>query len=253
MVTQFIIFLLIFLRMLVAFVTSPIYGNTGVPVIVKVALALIVSYIVFTFVDKGKIEVEITIWFIFTNAVKEILTGAIMGFSIYLVFHAISFAGSLMGYDMGLAMSEVFNPIDETNSNILGEFFHILAIFVFFLINGHHFIIEAVYHSLSVVPIGTFTLNEDVYLEIIKIGASVFILAIKIASPIMVSFFLVHLGEGILARIIPQMQVYFVTYPVKIGLGIFLLIVSLPVYVYVIKNLLSMYEEKLFQLVQLMA
>lgn len=252
MVNHFLILLFIFIRITAAFFTAPLYSNQSVPVMVRVAVAMVVAYIIFSFIDKSTIELEVTMWFIFSNVIKEIITGAVLGFSINLLFYAISFAGSIMGFDIGLAMAQVFNPIEEMTSNLVGQIFHTLAILVFLIINGHHYIISAINYSFTVVPIGYFTITEDVYDYIIKMGATVFILAVKIASPILVSYFLVHIAEGILARIIPQMQVFFVTYPLKIGLGIFLIIVSLPVYVYVIKNLLSLYEEKLYQLIQLM-
>ena len=88
---------------------------------------------------------------------------------------------------------------------------------------------------------------------IIVYAASVFVIAVKIASPIMVSFFLIHIAEGIIARIIPQMQVFFVTQPLKIGIGLLMLAAITPLYLYVIKNLLQDYESKLYNLIQAMA
>ena len=223
------------------------------PPLAKMALALVVSYLIFTFIDKGAIQLEISIWFIAVNVIKEIITGALLGFSVALVFFAISFAGTLIGFDIGLGMAQVFNPSEQTNNNVLGEYLYILGILVFILINGHHYIIRGAIYSFSIIPLGYYTINAEVFDFIIKIGAAVFVLAVKIASPILVSFFLVHIAEGIMARVIPQMQVFFVTYPLKIGLGIALLMVSIPLYLYMIKNLLSSYEDKLYQLIQIMS
>jgi flagellar biosynthetic protein FliR len=69
----------------------------------------------------------------------------------------------------------------------------------------------------------------------------------------MVSFFLVHLAAGIIARVVPQMQVFFVMLPLKMGLGFFLLMMVTPLYVYMIKNLLENYESKLLQLIKAMS
>lgn len=253
LVTHFMIFLFIFIRVTAVFVTAPLFSNKAFPAMAKIALSLIISYLLFTFINKDAIQLEITLSFIFTNVIKEILTGVILGFSVSLVFFAISFAGTIIGFDIGMAMAQVFNPSEETNNNVLGEYLYILALLVLILINGHHYIIRAISYSFTVVPIGVFTLNGDVFDFIIKMGASVFILAVKIASPILVSFFLVHLAEGIMARVIPQMQVFFVTYPLKIGLGILMLMSTIPLYVYLIKNLLYSYEEKLYQLIQIMS
>ena len=101
-------------------------------------------------------------------------------------------------------------------------------------------------------PIGKFVVNKSVLNILIKYSASVFVIAVKIAAPVMVSFFLIHIAEGIIARVIPQMQVFFVTQPLKIGLGFALLAFAVPTYVFVIKGLLRSYEESLFKLIKAM-
>ncbi|HET56663.1 MAG TPA: flagellar biosynthetic protein FliR [Ignavibacteria bacterium] len=251
--SHFMIFLFIFIRVTAVFVTAPLFSNKAFPAMAKIALALVISYLIFTFIDKDSIQLEVTISFIFTNVIKEILTGVILGFSVALLFFAISFAGTIIGFDIGMAMAQVLNPTEETNNNVLGEYLYILAILILILINGHHYIIRSITYSFTIVPIGMYTLNTEVFDFIVKMGASVFVLAVKIASPILVSFFLVHLAEGIMARVIPQMQVFFVTYPLKIGIGIVMLMVTIPLYVYLIKNLLHSYEDKLYQLIQTMS
>ena len=251
-ITDFIIVLMIFLRITAAFVAAPIFGHQAFPILPKLFLAFIIALIIFSTVDPLKINVEPTLWWLSVNAVKEILSGLILGFSLNMVFYGISFAGSLIGFDMGLMLAEAFNPMEEVNSNVVGDMITVAAIVVFFLINGHHYLIRGLAYSFQVVPIGEFTFNEPIYQLIIRYSASVFIIAAKIAAPILVSFFLVYIAEGIIARVIPNMQVFFVTQPLKIGVGFILLISVTPVYVYVIKNLLKEYEDNLFQLIKAM-
>lgn len=253
LVTHFIIFIFVFVRIISVLTSAPVFSNKNFPVLAKIGLSLILSYLIFTFIDKGNIQVEVSLWFIVTNVLKEVVTGLVIGFSVNLIFYAVSFAGSLMGFDIGLAMANVFNPSEGTQNNVIGEYIYILAILVFLLINGHHYVIRGITYSFTIIPLGNYTINAAVYEFIIKMGAAVFVLAVKIASPIMVTFFLVHLGAGILARIIPQMQVFFVLYPLKIGLGIFLLVATIPLYLYMIKYLLGNYEDKLYQLIQAMS
>ncbi len=253
LVTHFIIFIFVFVRIISVLTSAPVFSNKNFPVLAKIGLSLIISYLIFTFIDKGNIQVEVSLWFIVTNVLKEVVTGLVIGFSVNLIFYAVSFAGSLMGFDIGLAMANVFNPSEGTQNNVIGEYIYILAILVFLLINGHHYVIRGITYSFTIIPLGNYTITTGVYEFIIKMGAAVFVLAVKIASPIMVTFFLVHLGAGILARIIPQMQVFFVLYPLKIGLGIFLLVATIPLYLYMIKYLLGNYEDKLYQLIQAMS
>jgi flagellar biosynthetic protein FliR len=195
---------------------------------------------------------EISLWFLFINGAKEAITGMILGYSMHIVFWGITYAGSLIGMDIGLSMAEAFNPMEEINTNVIGEIIYTAAILIFFIIDGHHYFIQALASSFSLIPIGKFTINSSVYELLVKYTGGVFIIAVKIASPIMVSFFLVHIAEGIIARVIPQMQVFFVTQPVKVILGFSMLIALVPIYVFVIKNMLKGYEDSLFTLIKSM-
>ncbi|MFZ1279811.1 MAG: flagellar biosynthetic protein FliR [Ignavibacteriaceae bacterium] len=251
-IIDFILVFLIFIRVSTALISSPVFGSKTIPTLPKVFLSLIIAYIVYLTIDRNVLTNVPTGWMLVILSIKEAITGLVMGFMMQFVFWGVSYAGTLVGFDMGLTMAEVFNPSSEESGNVIGEFLYYGALMVFFLINGHHYIISSVKYSFSVIPIGKFTITKPVYDLIIVYSASVFIIAVKIASPIMVSFFLVHIGEGIISRIIPQMQVFFVTQPLKIGIGILLLGSITPLYIYVIKNLMQDYENKLYNLIAAM-
>ncbi len=251
-VTDFILLFLIFLRISSALVVAPFFGSRGIPVTVKLFLSLVVSYIIYLTVDKSLVPPIEANWILFVFAVKEVLAGLIMGFMLQFVFFAVNYAGTLIGFDMMLNMAEVLNPNEDIQSNIIGEFLYYGALMIFILINGHHYLIQSLNYSYKVIQIGNFAVTEPVHLYLVKMTASVFVLAIKIASPIIVSFFLVHIAEGIISRMIPQMQVFFVTQPLKLGLGIFLILLTLPLYIYMIKNLLYDYEKRLYTLINTM-
>lgn len=252
LVSDFIILLLIFIRIISAFSAAPIYNHQAIPVPVKVFIASVISYIIFSAISQTKILVEINFIWIAVNVIKEIITGLIIGFTINLIFYAVSFAGSLIGFDIGLSMSQILNPVDGMGSNVIEETIYLLAILIFFAIDGHHHLIRALVYSFTLVPLGTYALNKTVYDSIIMMTASVFVIAVKIASPILVSYFLINIGEGILSRIIPQMQVFFVTYPIKLGIGFLMLATLTPLYVYLIRGYLYDFENRLFELIRLM-
>ncbi|MFA6596765.1 MAG: flagellar biosynthetic protein FliR [Ignavibacteriaceae bacterium] len=252
LVVDFILVILIFVRIASAFFASPIMGHTAIPALVKIFLGLIISYIVFLTIDKSTIKIEVSLWFLAANAVKEILSGLLIGFMLHIVFYGISFAGSLIGFDMGLSMAESFNPMAETQGNVIGDLLYYATILLFFLIDGHHYLIRGLVYSFSVIPIGKFTVTVPVYQLLIKYSGLVFIIAVKIASPVLVSFFLISIAEGIIARVIPQMQVFFVTQPLKLGIGFLFLTTLVPIYVYAIKGLLKGFEDNLFTLIKAM-
>jgi flagellar biosynthetic protein FliR len=158
----------------------------------------------------------------------------------------------LVGFEMGLSMSQVLNPMDNSTENTVGNFFYYASILIFLLINGHHYIISALVYSFKAFHLGKFTITEPVNQLLIKYAGTVFIIAVKIASPFIVSYFLIHVALGIIGKVIPQMQVFFVGQPMLIGVGFFLLLSVIPIYIYVIKYLLRGYEDNLLSLIKAM-
>lgn len=252
LISDFIIVMLIFVRIISAFSAAPIYNHQAIPAVVKVFISLVISYIIFLSANSPKIQVEINLIWIAVNVLKEVISGLIIGFSINMIFYAVSFAGSLIGFDIGLSMSQVFNPVDGMGSNVIEEMLYFLAILVFFMIDGHHHLIRALVYSFSVIPLGLYTIKRSVYDTFMMMAASVFVIAVKISAPILVSYFLMNVGEGILSRIIPQMQVFFVTYPIKVGIGFLMLASLVPLYVYLIRAYLYDFEERLYSLIRIM-
>ncbi|MDP2301424.1 MAG: flagellar biosynthetic protein FliR [Ignavibacteria bacterium] len=251
-VNDFVIMLMIFIRISSAVFTSPLYSSEGIPATAKIFLAIIIAYVIFLTLDREAITVSISGWSLFVSGIKEVLTGLLIGFMLNFVFWGISYAGTLIGFEVGLTMADVFNPTAQTNNNVIGEFIYLGATVIFFLINGHHYIIRALAYSYTIIPIGEFGVSESLLNLLVKYTATIFIIAVKIASPIMVSFFLLHIAEGVLARVIPQMQVFFVVQPIKIGLGLTIVAIVIPLYIYLIKNLLIEYEGKLYTFIQVM-
>lgn len=253
LIKDFVVTLFIFLRILSAFIAAPIFGAKTIPIQLKILLSALISLIVYYTLDTTNLEIDFSIWFLTITAFKEIITGLVLGFMLNLVFYSMQFAGTFIGFDMGLMMAQAMNPMEELSSTVMGEILYYAGMLIFLIINGHQFLIESLGYSFKIIPIGVYTVNQSVYTLLLKHSAAVFILAVKIASPILVSFFLMHLAEGVVARVIPQMQVFFVTQPLKLGLGFILLASGAPLYVGLLRHLLESYEYSLLELVRAMA
>ncbi|MEW6194129.1 MAG: flagellar biosynthetic protein FliR [Bacteroidota bacterium] len=250
LIKDFVIGLLIFIRIVSMLVSAPIFGHKAIPPLIKISLSIIITYIVFLTINKSNISLELNLIALAVYAIKEIITGLAMGFILNFVFWGISYAGSLIGFDMGLMFAEVLNPFEDMQNNVVGEILFFASVMIFILINGHHYIITGLVASFNVIPLAKYTINESVLQLFAKYSFAVFTIAIKIASPILVSFFLIHLAEGIIARVIPNIQIFYVSQPLKIGLGVAMITALIPFYVYAIKNLLQGYEYQLLQLIK---
>ncbi|AFN75375.1 Flagellar biosynthetic protein FliR [Melioribacter roseus P3M-2] len=258
LIKDFILFIFVFMRIGGLIFAAPVLSFKGFPVLARIFLAIVIAYIVFFTLNKSNVNIDLDLTnqsgltTLFFYSIRELLTGLILGYAMNFIFWAVSYAGHYIGFDMGLMLAEALNPVQEIQTNIVGQFLYYSALMIFILINGHHYLISGLTASFSVVPIGKYVINEPVYTLLIKYSFLVFTIAIKIASPIIVSFFLVHLAESIIARVIPNMQIIYITQPLKSLLGIFMILSLIPFYVYVLKNLLEGYEYKLLDLIRAM-
>lgn len=250
--TDFVLVLLFTIRITGAFIAAPIFGNKALPVLVKLFLSLFIAYLLFLTVDTSQIQIELSLWFLVVSAIKEIITGLILGFMLNFVFYGVLYAGAFIGFDVGLSFANIFDPAEGLSGNAIGEILYFTTLLVFLLINGHQYLIEGLTYSFLVIPIGSSVLSQSLSDLLINYSAQVFVIALKIAAPIIVSFFLVNIAEGIISRVIPQMQVFFVTQPLKIGLGFLMLASLAPIYIYAMENLLRSYENQLVELIRAM-
>ena len=144
-------------------------------------------------------------------AMQEVLTGLLIGFAMGLVFAGVRAAGELIGFDLGLSIATAFDP--ETGSNnIVGAFLYLVMLLVFILVNGHHFVLQALVLSYDAIPIGGFTLSGPVADQLLGMTGIIFIVGVKCAAPIIVASFLMNVALAILSRVAPQVNVFMVEF-----------------------------------------
>ncbi len=254
LVSDFVVGVLMFLRIVSLFFIAPIFSNQAVPKYLRLLLALAITYIVFlTAPAKLNFDFQNNLTLLFFMGIKEIITGVIMGFMLNFVFYALSLAGYLLSREIGLMMANMFDSSAQNQDNIMGVLFVFLGLIIFLIIGGHEYIIKSVVYSFQFIPLGKFTFNGSVLQLFIKYSAAIFVLSVKIASPLIVAFFFVHVASGIISRVSPSFQVFFVLLPLKLGLGLFLMFLMIPVFAFSIRDILSGYEDKLYELLKLMA
>jgi flagellar biosynthetic protein FliR len=211
-----------------------------------------VSLIVFPIVADRGFEVPEGIFAYVFMMISEVIMGLILGFIVLLVFVGIQFAGQLAGLQMGFGIVNVIDPQSSNQISILGQFLNILAILILLSLNGHHVILNGLVHSFDVVPLGGVTLPEAVIEKLMSLCAEIFVVAVKISSPIIVALFLVSVAMGILARTVPQMNVFIVGFPVQIGVGMTVLSLSLPLFYLVMERVINVLERDLVTVVRLL-
>ncbi|MBD3234605.1 MAG: flagellar type III secretion system protein FliR, partial [candidate division Zixibacteria bacterium] len=127
----------------------------------------------------------------------------------------------------------------------IGELKFILALLIYMAINGHHFLIKAVFQSFQIIPPGTASLNLATAEHFLRMVVNTFIIAIKIAGPAMITLFLTSVALGIIARTVPQMNVFIVGFPLKIGVGMLVLAAGLTYFSAVFTRMMTIAEKNI--------
>ena len=242
---MFEIFMLVLARISLIVSVVPIFGSANVPIPVKIGLSVFLTLISYSFAEASGVPHDLSISELFALMLREALLGMLFGFVTGILFYAIQFAGHFISFQMGFAMVQVIDPQSQERVPIIGRFYFIMSILLFLLINGHHLVLTLLVESFRIVPLGTAVLSEELIGSLTLMGGGVFILAVKIASPILVTLFLTDVMMGIIARTVPQMNVFFVSLPLKIGLGLTLVVMTLSTFPWLIEKLVVEMGENL--------
>ena len=219
--------LLVFVRVSGLMLAAPFFQQKTIPVRVRVLASVVLAYSLAGFAT-GPLPEHVThdVGFMLVVLV-EAGTGLVMGFTARIIFWAVSFAGTIMGYQMALSLAQTYNPISGTSSNPLGQILSYTFLLAFLLADGHHFLLRALAQSFEVVPLGGAELSGAGPPMLGWMG-DFFRLAVRLAAPFLVILFLTDIALGIFARLVPQANLFTLSLPAKllVGIGIFLVFIQ---------------------------
>jgi len=231
------IFFLVFLRVSAILMSIPIFGGRNIPITFKAGIAISVSIIIFPILKLGAHPYYSEIIAFGIGAAGEILLGSIIGLCVNLIFAGVQLAGQLAGYQMGFAISNVMDPQTGSQTSVLAGFQNIMAMLLFLAFNAHHWFLKSLEDCFRRVPLFNFSINGPMIEYFMKLAGNMFIIALKVAAPVMAALLVTSVCLGLVARTVPRMNVFLVGMPLKIGLGIIFLAVSLPYFAYFLKQL----------------
>ncbi|WP_054694393.1 flagellar biosynthetic protein FliR [Syntrophomonas palmitatica] len=246
-------FLLLFCRLSGLFISAPVLSSRMMPVRVKIftiaALAAVLCYIVP--LSEASQKISTPAMFI-AALVLEIVVGYTIGFVAYVALGAIQLAGQLMDMQMGFAIVNVVDPQSGTQIPLMGNLTQTIALLIYLSMNGHHYLLQALVQSYKAVPVLGFSMSSDLMKLLTGITVYMFIIALKIAAPLVIAVLTTDVAMGFIARTVPQMNVFLVGMPIKIMLGLGALLVMLPVYIWVFGELFVRFFAYIDQLVLVM-
>ncbi|WP_373229578.1 flagellar biosynthetic protein FliR [Cohnella sp.] len=244
-------FLLVLCRISAFFIVAPIFSTRTFPKSMKIGLSFFVSLIVFMTIG---FDTNVTADATYILAIiREIFAGLLIGYVAYIFFAIVQTAGGLMDLQMGLAMANIIDPITGVTAPMMGNLKFMLMSLVFLSLNGHHYLLAAIMDSYEWLPLDNklfeIYYGGNVTEFLTRTFADTFLLALQISAPIVVTMFLTDVGLALLARTAPQYNVFVIGIPVKILVGLAMLVLLLPGFSALFQMLFDhMFEaiEKLF-------
>ena len=218
-IAQAQLYFLVLTRILAMIIQVPVLGGQGVPQQIRLSLGLILAVVLIPWqqlpVDAKTIELAA-----YGVAVaKELFLGTLIGFAASATFGAVQIAGEAMGLESGFGSGRIFNPSLGDSGSEFSQIFVMVSLMVFLLIDGHHLFIIAMQRTFEVIPANG-PLPLDSMNTLIRIMAQMIVVGIRLALPLMAALIITDLSLGLLSRIAPQMQIFFLGMPVKVGVSL---------------------------------
>jgi flagellar biosynthetic protein FliR len=220
-------FMLVFARIGTMVMLLPGLGELSVPVRVRLTIALALAALLLP-LHRQAYQVDLRAFGpVLLLLGQEILIGLMLGMVARLAMSAVQVAGSIIAYQLGLSFATQVDPMHGGHSEIVASFLSVLAVTLIFATDMHHLVIAALHDSYMLFAPGTIPLMGDIAALTTQTIASAFKIGVQLAAPFLVFGLLFNLGLGVLSRLMPQMQVYFVGMPLSIWLGLLILVMVL--------------------------
>ncbi len=245
-------FIIILIRFTSFFYTAPIFGGSTMPVLAKVGFAALTSILVLFVTGPIAASVPVNMLEVFLLVAGEVAFGLTLGYSVSLVFAGVQLGGMMMGYQMGFAVANVLDPVSNQQVSILGQFLFLFAMLYFLVMDAHHILLKGMADSFIIAPAGSFAVSQFSVAWLVETFGRMFWLGLKLAMPIVGAIFLVDVSLGIIAKTVPQMNVFIVGLPLKSLLGMFILGLAFPFFALVMRFDFEWLAEQFYGLMHLL-
>lgn len=247
-------FLLIFIRTVTMIALLPVFGSQNVPPTLKAGMAFFLSVILYPAIMHGAPALPAGTGLFVLMLCKELFVGIIIGYVASLLFSTIQFAGYLVDVLTGFSFVELVDPFSDTSVSIFGQFNVLIFTILFFLLNGHYFLLLAIQKSFEVIPLlGVHIPAGQLTSFLIKAVGDVFVLGFKFSAPIFVTLLLTQVALAIVARTVPQINVFFVGIPLNIMIALGVAIIALPGLAAMFKKMVDLMMQDIWRLLYMMA
>ncbi len=236
------IFLLVFVRMTGLFVVAPIFGRRNIPAYFKIGFAFFTALILVNTTVLQTVQYDDNLLGYALLIMKEFLIGLSMGYVAYLTYTAIYIAGEVIDMQIGFGVVNVMDPISNIQVPITSNVYFIISMLLFLSMNGHHMLIRALFDSFTSLPPGKAVFDMEISDSILGIFGTVLATGVRIAAPVVATILILDVALGTISRMVPQMNIFVIGMPLKIIVGLIIIVITMPMFISVMKSVFELME-----------
>ncbi len=222
-------FLMIFLRLGSALMLIPGFSTSYVSMQFRLSIALVLTTILMPIITPGIPSAPDSFSGYIIYMLSEITIGIFLAVIMQIIYAALSLAGNFAGQAIGLSNAQIFDPTSQNQSIIVETFLSVAALTIIFITDLHHTMLNAIIESYQLFPINSPLPLNDFADQMAQTLNQTFIIGFKIGSPFIAFTIIFYTGMGLVSRLMPQLNIFFLSLPLQIYLGFGLLMITLPV------------------------
>lgn len=204
--------------------TAPLFGGQTVPMQVRIGLTLLLALVLAPVVQLPETAPSLTVL-----VARELVIGLSIALAIRIVVSAAELAGYLAGFQAGFSIAAIIDPQRGVRNNMIASLYGTLAVFTFFMIDGHHSVLRALADSYTVLPIGVGAIDQGLVAAVMGALGLIFRVGLQLAVPVVVALLVVELALGLIARTAPAMNLMVIGFPIRALAGLVALAVAVTV------------------------
>ena len=232
---------LLFVRVSGLLISSPIFGRKNVPNVAKIGFCAVLTFVFMTGLP------EPAAYPVFGNLleyalvlIRELVFGVAMGFVLTAVFNLTFTAGAIMDYQIGYSMASIYDFQNNTQTPISGSLFNLLLLLLFLMYDGHLKLIEVIGKTITAIPIGTAMAPPDILWVAAEVMTQSFVMSVMVAMPVLAAGILIEIALGAIIKTVPQMNMFVVGIPVKITVGLIVMLLTFSLFANFTKDIFTM-------------
>jgi len=228
----------------------PVYFSAQSPARIKAGLAVALSLVFFPLLQPYITDLDFRTAPYLLLVVNETLLGMMIGLIARFIFTSVEFGGTVIGYQMGFAAANIFDPQNQRQTALISQFQNVFAIMLFLSLDIHHYFIRAAVQSYELLPPGRLNISGEAIPFIIELSSRMFMLGAQFSAPVLVILLLSGLILGILSRAFPQLNVFLLSFPLNIGISFIVIGLTLGLARILLSREFDMIPERIFTLLQ---